>query len=218
MRKLIVLILAVFLTTPLSAQTHYRAHRSYNQHGHSDRYFREGRNVYYGLRLGLNLSYVGSEDIELDTDCLAGLYLAGVVGIRLAPQSPLSLELGLAYSEKGGIRRESDYKVRYRMNTVTMPIVAKFNIDVREVRIQPFFGGYMAIGAAGKVKDYKTREAHSSYDVFNRFDGGLRLGCGVEYHMLYLEAGIDIGLANINKDNFATAHNRCFFINAGVNF
>jgi len=218
MRKLFVLILTVLLTTPLAAQTHRQADNSRYHHDRGSRYFRDGRNVYYGLRLGLNLAYISSEDIELDADCLAGLYLAGVIGIQLSPQAPVSLEVGLAYSEKGGIRRDNGYKVRYRMNSILMPIVAKYNIDVKHVRIQPFFGGYLAIGAAGKIKDYQTKEVQSTYDLFERFDGGLRLGCGVEYHLLYLEAGMDLGLANINKDNFETAHNRCFFISAGVNF
>ncbi len=218
MRKLIVLILTVLLTTPLAAQTYRQTNNSRHYHDKGYRYYREGRNIYYGLRLGLNLSYISSEDIELDTDCLAGLYLAGVIGIQLSPQAPILLEVGLAYSEKGGIRRNEGYKVRYRMNSILMPIVAKFNVDIKKFRLQPFFGGYLAIGAAGKIKDYQTREMQSTYNLFKRFDGGLRLGCGVEYQLLYLEAGMDFGLANINKDNFNTAHNRCFFINAGVNF
>ncbi len=218
MRKLIVLILTFLLTSPLAAQSYRQESHSRHYHDRGSRYYRDGRSLYYGLRLGLNLSYISSEDIELDADCLAGLYLAGVIGVQLSPQAPVALEVGLAYSEKGGIRRDGGQKVRYRMNTIMMPIVAKFNVDIKNIRLQPFLGGYMSIGAAGKVKNYQTREAQSSYNLFNRFDGGLRLGCGIEYQLLYLEAGMDFGLANINKDNFNTAHNRCFFINAGVNF
>ena len=36
--------------------------------------------------------------------------------------------------------------------------------------------------------------------------------------MIYFEIGFDFGLANIIKDDFNTAHSRCVFLNAGVNF
>ena len=79
-------------------------------------------------------------------------------------------------------------------------------------------GGYLALGVAGQIKDYDTRRSESVYDTFNHFDGGLRLGCGLAYQMLYIEAGVDLGLANINKDDFNTAHNQTVFLTAGVNF
>lgn len=88
--------------------------------------------------------------------------------------------------------------------------------------MEPFFGGYLACGIAGKIKDYNNREAYSSFgdedDTFNRFDGGLRFGCGVSYQMLYLEASYDLGLANVGKDRFDDARNRCFNLTVGVNF
>ncbi len=214
MKKLIVLILTILLTLPAEIQA-----QSYRE---SNRYFRphhSGPALYYGLRLGLNLSSVSSEDAELDTDFLAGLYTGGVLGIQLAPQSPVWFEVGLGYSEKGGVNRIDGYKMRYRLSYIEMPLTVKFNIDVKAFRIQPFLGGYLAIGVAGKIKNYKTHETPKSiYDLYRRFDGGLRLGCGAEYQMIYLEAGFDFGLANINKDDFDTAHNRCLFITAGVNF
>jgi len=70
------------------------------------------------------------------------------------------------------------------------------------------------------VKDSYERQAYSSFDDdgFQRFDGGLRLGCGFQYDHLYLELGYDLGLANISQDSFNSAHTGSFFANLGVNF
>jgi len=215
MKRLFVLILTVMLAVPATVQAqHYRERGNY-------RYYRPNRSgpaLYYGMRIGLNLSCVNSEDVDLDTDFLAGLYFGGTLGIQLTPQSPVWFETGLAYSEKGGMNRYDSYKMKYRLSYLEVPMAVKFNIDIKALRIQPFMGGYLALGVAGKIKDYKTRTTHSSYDNYRRFDGGLRIGCGMEYQMIYLEGGFDFGLANINKDDFDTAHNRCLFIRAGVNF
>ena len=70
----------------------------------------------------------------------------------------------------------------------------------------------------GKVKNYATRESESVFDDMKRFDGGLRAGCGLEYRMMYVELGYDLGLANITKDDFDSAKTRCLFINLGINF
>jgi hypothetical protein len=86
-------------------------------------------------------------------------------------------------------------------------------------------GGFLAFGIAGKskfygtsAKDYKDRFSESSFDLYKRFDGGLRIGCGLEYQMLYAELGFDFGLANIGKDDFSSTRTQGFFVNVGVNF
>ena len=89
--------------------------------------------------------------------------------------------------------------------------------------VEPFVGGYLACGVGGKVKDYGAREAFSSFDDryganFKRFDGGVRVGCGLAWEMLYAEAGYDFGLSNIGDNAFDDTHNGAFFLNVGVNF
>jgi len=88
------------------------------------------------------------------------------------------------------------------------------------VSLQPFAGGYLALGTDGNIKNYEARRAFSSYEdgYFNRLDGGLKLGCGLGFSMLYMDVSYDLGLANIGQDNFDNAHNGCFTLNLGVNF
>ena len=86
--------------------------------------------------------------------------------------------------------------------------------------LQPFLGGYIALGVGGKIKNYADRTTSSAFDSdrFQRFDGGLRLGCGAEYNMIYAEVGFDLGIANVRHDDFEAAHTRSLFVNFGVNF
>ena len=76
----------------------------------------------------------------------------------------------------------------------------------------------MALGVGGKTKYYGEHKSISSYENVDRFDGGLRLGCGLEYDMLYAELGFDLGIANISDSDFISVHTRSLFVNVGVNF
>lgn len=180
-------------------------------------------NVYYGVRLGVLSSTVNSDDKNLDGGkAQAGLNVGVVIGFQVSPEMPLFLEAGLTYSEKGGKRYDdSRTKVTYDLNYIEMPIVAKYKIDTGyDILIDPFVGGYLAYGFNGKAKNFADRQVSKSFskENFQRFDGGLRIGCGAEYKVLYLEIGYDFGLANISHDNFDSSHNGAFFANIGVNF
>lgn len=67
-------------------------------------------------------------------------------------------------------------------------------------------GGFVAAGVAGKIKDYGHRQAFNSFgdDGFKRFDGGVRLGCGLQYSHLYAELGYDIGLLLVGRVKIGT--------------
>lgn len=211
MKKLLLTILTITIVMPAFAQYETQRQRS--------RYNHRGAEQYYGLRLGLNISSVSNDDIEADLDARTGLSVGGVYGLQLTDTTPLWLEAGLFYSEKGGKTNASGYKLSTRLSYLQVPITVKYSFDVYDdLYIQPFLGGYLAYGIGGKTKDYGIRQSYSSFNDINRFDGGLRLGCGAEYQMLYAELGFDIGLANISKDDFSTSRTCNFFINVGVNF
>lgn len=209
MKKIILFTLIALLATPSLAQFETSRNRSRYNHDDTERY--------YGLRLGLNIASLSSDVADMDMDSRAGLAFGAVYGFQLANSAPVWLELGAFYSEKGG---ESKYNnVKTRLTYLQVPVVCKYSFDIADdFYIQPFLGGYVAVGFAGKTKDYNKHESSSSYNYVNRLDGGLRIGCGVEYQMIYAEAGFDFGLANISKDDFQSVRNRCFFINVGVNF
>lgn len=185
-------------------------------------HYQKSPEMYYGLRLGAAFATVSSDDKYLDGGSIkTGLNLGAMVGFQLGYRSPVFLETGLSYVEKGGEGRYEGSKFTYNLDYLEVPLVMKYAIDVdSDCSIQPFFGGYLAVGVGGKMKDFGHRQAYSSFDNdgFNRFDGGLRLGCGVQYQFLYAELGYDIGLANISHDYFDTSHTGTLFATIGVNF
>lgn len=211
MKRIITCIMVIALAIPTFAQ--FESNKSRSRYNHND------TERYYGIRLGLNIASISSDASEFDTDSRTGLAIGGVYGIQLSRNTPLWLEAGLIYSEKGGKTHIDNDKVTYRLSYLQLPIVVKYSIDVDDdFFVQPFFGGYLALGLGGKAKNYGERESYDIFDDMNRFDGGLRLGCGAEYRMMYAEIGYDLGLANIAQDDFDAARTRCLFINIGVNF
>ena len=222
MKKLISFILVVLIATPAFSQ--FETHRKRSRYSHDD------TEQYWGLRLGLNIASLSSETPELDMDSRTGIAFGAVYGRQLSNTTPIWLEAGVFISEKGGKthwigQSDKSKKVTTRLTYLEVPVVCKYSFNVADdLYVQPFLGGFLSMGFAGKTKDYginrndEERSAHSSYDYFNRFDGGLRLGCGAEYKMLYAEMGFDFGLADMGKDDIETTHTRNFFINVGVNF
>ena len=225
MKKLFTLIMAVAIAMPTFAQFG-GSRRTKDRFNHSN------VEQYYGLRLGYNIASINSNDATIDMNSYGGFAFGGVYGLQLANSTPIWLEAGLFYSEKGGkdenkltvvnnngVLTEMTQKVTTRLMYLQAPIVIKYAFDVADdFYVQPFLGGYLGLGIGGKTKLYGSRETHDSFDKFNRFDGGLRIGCGAEYQMVYAEMGFDFGIANISDDYFSTARNQSFFINVGVNF
>ena len=228
--KRFALFVAAALMLALTAQAQsYRDSRYYNNRtGHLDysqRYHRPNgwnNDMYTGVRLGPSFSTVSSDDKALDGgSSQTGLNVGVVVGLSLAGSTPVYLETGLMYNEKGGKNVYEGKKMTYDLNYLEVPLVVKYiyNVD-GGFSVQPFAGGYFACGVGGKIKNYGDRVAESSFSkkYFKRFDSGLRVGCGVGYDVFYADLSYDIGLANICHDEFDKSRNGCLMLNFGVNF
>ena len=206
MKKIVFfLITALMAVTTATAQT-WR--QSSNNNNYRDNWS-YGNQFYYGLRLGLSVSTINSDEARLDAPgSRSGLNLGAVIGYELSSGIPVFLESGLFYTEKGGKYSENGCKLKY-------------NIELEEpFCITPFAGGYFAYGIGGKIKDYASRESMSAFSDYNfkRFDGGLTIGCGFSYQIVYAELSYDFGLSNISQDEFGSCHNGTLNLNFGVNF
>jgi hypothetical protein len=197
----------------------------YHQNRHPSDNYRSGLQTYYGFRVGLGVSSVHSDATDLDgSDAKTGLNAGVVLGTQLTTAAPLFFETGLYYTEKGGKGHHDWSKFTYNLDYLELPLLIKYKYYVNpDFSIEPFMGGYVACGVAGKVKDYGNREAYSSFDNdetnnFKRFDGGLKLGCGFGFQMFYIGLSYDIGLANIGHDDFDETKNGCFNLDFGINF
>lgn len=159
---------ALLLAAPASAQN-YRNSRYYNPNtgkmdysrgpvresrpaiGYGRSYHDYGiKSTYIGLRIGPSFSHVSSDDPMLDgSSWKTGLNVGVAVGTRIAYSSPLYLESGLYYTEKGGDGKASrnSGKFTYDLNYLEIPLVLKYKAPVsRDFSLEPYFGGYFAAG------------------------------------------------------------------------
>lgn len=232
MKRTIIILLSLVLAVPMMAQSRYHirypSRPTAPSHAYNRPYerntWRTGvhGDTYYGLRVGLALSSVSSDDAYLDGSGLStGVNIGVVAGFQLAPSAPIYFETGLSYTEKGGRGHYNGNKFTYDLDYLEVPLLLKYDYWTSpDLSVQPFIGGYLACGVGGKVKDFGHRQAVSSFDdeFFKRFDGGLRIGCGLQFSHLYAEVAYDIGLSNICHDSFNSSRNGCLQLNCGVNF
>ena len=220
MKRMMIALMSFVLAVPAFAQygrPHYNRPPVVRAPHHS------ATDVYYGLRIGPAFATVNSDDRYLDGgSAKTGLNVGAVMGFQVAYRSPVYFEAGLSYIEKGGKGFCDGTKFSYSLDYLEVPLVMKYMIDVdRLFSVQPYVGGYLAVGVAGKIKNFGQRQAYSSFDSkegFQRFDGGIRIGCGVQYDFVYAELGYDCGLSNISRDYFETSRTGTFFATVGFNF
>lgn len=219
-------IAGLIISTNASAQ-YYGGGRPQENEYHNSTYTKtsnSGTDIYYGFRLGLGLSTLNSDVDRWDgPTSRAGVNVGAVFGVQLTRVAPVYFETGLYYTQKGGRRDKNDDigEVHFNLNYLEVPLLIKYNFDLsNDISIQPLLGGYLAVGVGGTVKRYdeKIKEESFSDDYFKRFDGGIRIGCGIQYQILYGDIAYEWGLANIGRDDFESTHNGAFYINVGVNF
>ncbi|MBQ7421483.1 MAG: PorT family protein [Prevotella sp.] len=229
MKKIVLLsIIALAFSATASAQFYPDGrpiHPSKRSGYYAQNRYSHTNDTYGGLRFGLNIATVNSDSPYLDGNkAKAGINAGIAIGTRLTPYTPLYLESGLYYTQKGGKSNLAGEKFTYNLDYLELPIVLKYKGDIGGgATVEPFVGGFISCGVAGKIKDYRQRAAYSSFsddynDNFNRFDGGIRVGCGLSFDKLYLEAAYDFGLTNVGKDDFDDTHTGALNLTVGVNF
>ena len=205
MKKIFAAIVAMMLAVPSFAQFA------------SGGFELDKTNLYYGARMGLALGKL-TGDVDAYDGMKAGMTLAGIIGLRLSQQSPVFLESGLYYTQRGG--KDGSYTAD--LNCLEVPILIKYGIQASdEIAILPFVGPYFAYGVAGETEfaGLNGKEKEGTYKHFlNRNDMGFKLGCGAEYNMLYLEVAYQFGLHNIADNDDLSIHANQLSINFGVNF
>ena len=206
MKKFLVAIIALFCSVS-----------SFGQYS-SGGFDLDKENVYYGVRFGGTLASI-SGDLSVGTK--VGLTLAGVVGLRLSTSSPVFLESGLYYTQRGA--KNDLFDITH--NNLEIPLVVKYGFKATdEIALLPFIGPYFAYAVSSDQKytgpEIKDKDGNviSGVNRVNRNNMGFKLGCGAEYNKLYLELGYQFGITNIWDSDDDTGHNNALFLNFGVNF
>ena len=225
MKKVLVAIMAMFCSMSSFAQ--------YSSGGFS----LDEENIYWGVRFGMTAASLSG---DLDASSKVGMTLAGIVGLRPSDNTPVFIESGLYYTERGGKNggpytgvRNNEGKVgsvsRVGYNILEIPLTIKYGLKVSDqIAVLPFFGPYFSYAISGKtkqtVKDTTESESVGTFDEkkachggLNRASMGLKLGVGAEYNKIYLELGYQFGITNIAKEENFSGRSNAFFANIGVN-
>lgn len=204
MKKVFVAMIALFCSVSSFAQ--------YSSGGFS----LDEENLYWGVRFGLTSATLGG---DLDLGAKTGMTLGAVVGLRASDSTPVFIESGLYYTERGAKRD----KFRVSYNNFEIPLLVKYGIKATdEIAVLPFFGPYFAYAFSGKTKladgvSVGTFD-EKKWEGLKRANMGFKLGCGAEYNKIYLEAGYQFGVTNICKHDDFSVHSNALFVNFGVNF
>ena len=199
MKKFLVSIVAALMAAPAFAQ--------YSSGG----FELDKESMYYGVRFGGTLASVNG---DVSVGSKVGMTLAGVIGLRLSSSSPVFLESGLYYTQRGA----KEDNVTITSNNLEIPLVIKYGFKATdEIALLPFFGPYFAYAVSSEY-EYKGETAPKDSFRPNRNNMGFKLGCGAEYNKLYLEVGYQFGVTNFVDSDDITAHNNALFLNVGVNF
>lgn len=198
------------------------------------------KDIYFGIRLGLALSRVGESKNGIDyaASSRGGLHLGGVVGFQVTNRAPLFFETGLSYVSKGGEGghvlkdkelKDVNEKFKTTLSYIQLPLTFKYIYYTdMGLSVHPLIGGYLGLGLGGNVRRYNSNDKSGAFKKdlefgndmhgFKRFDGGLRIGCGVGFSMFYFETYYDIGLANVGYDDYDSSRFGSWYLNLGVNF
>lgn len=222
MKKVLVAIMAMFCSMSSFAQ--------YSSGGFS----LDEENIYWGVRFGMTAASLSG---DLDASSKVGMTLAGVVGLRPSDNTPVFIESGLYYTERGGKNGTYDVEKRAPKGSVTrvgynlleIPLTIKYGLKVSdEIAVLPFFGPYFSYAISGKTKQTELGKTESEsvgtfdekkacHGGLNRASMGLKLGVGAEYNKIYLELGYQFGITNIAKEENFSGRSNAFFANIGVN-
>lgn len=199
MKKLLVSLVAMLLAVPSFAQFS------------SGGFELDKESLYYGVRIGMTSASIGG---DVSVGAKVGMTLAGIIGLRLSDSTPVFIESGLYYTQRGA--KENGINVTH--NNLELPLLIKYGFKASDnIAFLPFFGPYFAYAVSSNVK--YNDNPNTELPRLNRNNMGFKLGCGAEYNKLYLEVGYQFAVTNIlDSDTDASAHNNAFFANFGVNF
>lgn len=153
--------------------------------------------AHFGIRAAFTSNTVTYEyrGVENTSDALP--FVAGGLAVDFKIASlPIYLESGLYYMNKGG-KYDYGYGEEKQDNScIIMPILASYHLYFTDnLAIQPFAGPYVGYGIDQE-----------------KFESGIRVGCGFNFGRLYANVGYDFGFKTDDLKN------NTLFATIGFNF
>jgi hypothetical protein len=160
-----------------------------------------------GLRAGFS-SNTFTGDVEYIDPLL--FPMGGMaLDFQVAPV-PIFLGIGLNYVNMGYKWEYGHHSETEDWHCIHMPLTASYHINVApNLFINPFLGGFMA---------YNLTDVNEKSDwEDDRFNYGLRFGCGMNFGRLTLDLGYDLGLKNFGEKH-VKIKSGTFFMTIGFNW
>ena len=198
----IMLAVAMLFTATLSANAQLR--KKVNSTRTPDRF-------HMGLRAGLTASTFTGDYTE---DVSALLFPYGGLGLdfQVAP-IPLFVGIGLNYMNMGCKYDNYHHETETAdAHSIQMPITVKYHVNLApNLFLQPFLGPWFAYDLTDISEEKKDWND-------DRYDYGLRFGCGLNYGRLYFDCGYDLGLKNWNGNDSHSTYRGVLFVTIGFNW
>ena len=203
MKKTLQLLVAVALLLSVSMSANAQFSKRQNN--------RVPDRFHMGLRAGLTLSTMTGDWADVhNVDALAFPYGGFALDFQVAPV-PIFVGIGLNYMNMG-YKMDSYYHHDETVDAhcVHIPLTASYHINVApNLFINPFMGGWVAYNCTDMDDDDEWED--------ERFDYGLRFGCGMNFGRLTFDLGYDLGLKNFGSKDL-DCKSGVFFMTVGFNW
>ena len=169
---------------------------------------RETARFHFGIRGGLAVNSWSGDAVK-GADPLAFPTGGFAFDIQLAPV-PVFIGFGLNYLNEGykidnyyGETKTTD------LSAIHMPLVFGYHFNVApNLFVSPYMGSFAS---------YCVEDLDNKYmDDDDRFNYGLRFGCGLNFTRLTFDLAYDLGLKNFGEGDY-DAHTGTFFVTIGYN-
>lgn len=211
MKKLIILLLAVFLISSVS----------------------ETYATTFGVKGGLNLSNMFMKDnsgtYSTEFEMLPGFQIGATAEFDI--NEKYAFETGLLFATKGYKFEHSvageEYSSTLTLNYIDIPLAGKGYFNVQNFDVYGLLGAYIGYGIGGTASsDYDEQEdedisfGSEQGDDFKPFDFGLLIGAGVQYQKFEFGLSYALGLANLSvyDDDDMKVNNRVISVTVGYKF
>lgn len=174
------------------------------------------QDIKFGVKAGLNIANLKGND-NFKVDSRTGFHVGGMVNFKLSDAFAIQPEL--LYSTQGASNKVAGTDITFRMDYITLPIMAKYYIvEGFNVQAGPQLGFNINAEVEGNGRTIDVKKYLGSEE--KGFDFGLNFGLGYELPLgLTFDARYNLGLTDIFKENKGDAvKNSVFQISVGYFF
>lgn len=159
----------------------------------------------FGVKAGIGNSslLVKDNDVNASAEIFNSgfsFHIGGGYEIELGDM--VSVEPALLFSQRASSFELRNQLFSLKFNYIEMPINVKvYALDIGDMRLYGFGGGYIAYMVSGKIDNEKLDIGKKNSDDFKSLDGGINIGVGIKmFDALNVDLSGTIGVANLSND------------------